>query len=174
MNDLLKSLAPTIASALLGPLGGIAVSALGGILGVSDATTEKVAKVFQDGKLTPEQLTAIKELELKYQNDEKERDFKYADLAYKDRDSARKWNTEGGIQGRMFFLSCLLLAITLGCEIAVMFYGYPDDKIPEMVVGRILGLMDAVCMLVLSYHYGTTQGSMQKSNLLAQSGPAKL
>jgi hypothetical protein len=173
MNDFLKTIAPTVASALLGPLGGVAVSAIGNLLGISDATTEKVAKVFQDGKLTPEQLSAIKELELKYINDEKEHDFKYADLAYKDRDSARKWNTEGGIQGRMFFLSCLLLAITLGCEIAVLFYGYPDDKLPEMVVGRILGLMDAVAMMVLAYHYGTTQGSLQKSNLLAQSAPMK-
>jgi hypothetical protein len=65
-----------------------------------------------------------------------------------------------------------LLCITLGSEIAVLFYGYPDDKIPEMVVGRILGLMDAVAMLVLSYHYGTTSGSMAKTQLLAQSTPS--
>lgn len=169
MEEFLKGIAPTIASALLGPLGGIAVSALGGILGVEAATTEKISKVFQDGKLTPEQLSAIKELEMKYKNDEEERGFKYAELAFKDRDSARKWNTEGGIQGRMFVLSCILLALTIGCEMIVLFNGYPDDKIPEMVVGRILGLMDAVCMLVLSYHYGTTQNSQQKSSLLAQS-----
>jgi len=37
-----------------------------------------------------------------------------------------------------------------------------------LVVGRVLGLMDAVAMLVLSYWYGTTNGSAQKSELLAQ------
>lgn len=173
MNDFLKTIAPTVASALLGPFGGVAVSAIGSILGISDATTEKVSKIFQDGKLTPEQLSAIKELELKYKNDEAERDFKYADLAYKDRDSARRANVDGGVQKHMFVMSVILLLITLGCEVWVLFNGYPDDKLPEMVVGRILGLMDAVCMMVLTYWYGTTNGSLAKTTMLANSTPAK-
>lgn len=172
MNDFLKSLAPTVASALLGPLGGVAVAAIGNILGVSEPTQKKIADAITDGKMTPEQISALKELELKYKNDEQERGFRYAELEFKDRDSARRANVDGGIQGHMFWLSVLLLTVTIGCEIAVLFFGYPDDKIPEMVVGRILGLMDAVCMLVLSYHYGTTSGSMAKTNLLAQSQPA--
>ena len=173
MNEFLKGIAPTVASALLGPLGGVAVSALGSIFGISDATTEKVAKVFHDGKLTPEQLSAIKELELKYKNEEEERGFRYAELQFKDRDSARRANVDGGVQRHMFWMSIVLLITTLWCEVWVLFNGYPDDKIPEVVVGRILGLMDAVCMLVLSYWFGTTSGSLTKTNLLAQSSPPK-
>lgn len=173
MNDFLEKIAPTIATALLGPLGGVAVAGLTKILGIEDGTVKDVAKAISEGRITPEQIAEIKALELKYKNDEEERGFKYADLAFKDRDSARRANVEGGVQGRMFWLSVILLVITLGCEIMVLFFGYPDDQIPEMVVGRILGLMDAVCMLVLSYHYGTTSGSMAKTNLLAQSQPAK-
>ena len=173
MNDFLKTIAPTVASALLGPLGGVAVSAIGSILGVSEPTQQKIADAISTGKLTPEQVGELKKLELQYQNDEAERGFKYADLAFKDRDSARKANVEGGVQKHMFWLSVILLLVTLGCEISVLFFGYPDQKIPEMVVGRILGLMDAVCMLVLTYWYGTTSGSLAKTNLLAQSQPAK-
>lgn len=172
MNDFLEKIAPTIATALLGPLGGVAVAGLTKILGIDNGTVADVTKAISDGRITPEQVAQIKQLELKYLEDEKERGFRYAELAFKDRDSARKHNTEGGIQGKMFWLSVILLCVTLGCEVAVLFYGYPDDKIPEMVVGRILGLMDAVCMLVLSYHYGTTSGSMAKTTLLAQSSPA--
>ena len=40
----LQALAPTVASAILGPLGGIAVSAIGNILGVSDATQAEIAE----------------------------------------------------------------------------------------------------------------------------------
>ena len=172
MNDFLKNLAPTLASALLGPLGGVAVSALGNILGVSGATTATISKAFQDGKLTPEQLSAIKELELKYQNEEAERGFKYAELAFKDRDSARINNVAGGVQMHLFWLSLILLVITLGTEIWVLFQGYPDD-LPEIIVGRVLGLMDAVAMMVLAYWYGTTNGSAQKTQLLSQAEPIK-
>lgn len=170
--DWLKTIAPTVASALLGPLGGVAVSAIGNIFGVSDATTEKITKLIQTGQLTPEQITDLKKLEAQYQENERERGFKYAELAFKDRDSARQYNTSGGIQGRLFVMSVILLLITLGTEVWVLFRGYPLD-IPEIIVGRVLGLMDAVAMMVLAYYYGTTSGSMQKSELLAQSQPAK-
>lgn len=171
MNDILKSflggVAPTIASALLGPLGGVAVAGLTKVLGIDGGTVADVTKAIADGRVTPEQVAEIRKLELRFQQDEKERGFRYAELEFKDRDSARKYNTEGGIQGQMFWLSVTLLVLTLGTEIYILFNGYPD-KLPEIIVGRILGLLDGVALLVLGYHYGTTSGSLAKSNLLAQ------
>lgn len=165
-TSILKSVAPTVASALLGPLGGVAVSALGSVLGVSDATQDKIADVIKSAGMTPEQITALKQLELQYQENEKARGFKYAELAFQDRASARGANVAGGTQRPLFWLSLLLLVVTLGSEVAVLFKGYPTGT-SELVVGRVLGLMDAVAMLVLSYWYGTTNGSAQKSELLA-------
>lgn len=162
----LSALAPTVASALMGPLAGAAISGLGSILGVSQPTQDAIAKVFTDGQLTPESLAKIRELELQYQNDEKERGFKYAELAYKDRDSARTNNTAGGIQNRLFVLSLMLLLMTLGAEGAVLFIGYPPG-VPDVVIGRILGLADSVALMVLSYYYGTSSGSAQKTEMLA-------
>ena len=114
-----------------------------------------------------EQVIALKQLELEYQNTEKERGFKYAELSFQDRDSARKANVAGGTQRPLFWLSLLLLCVTIGSEAIVLFHGYPPAT-SDLVVGRVLGLMDAVAMLVLSYWYGTTNGSAQKSELLAQ------
>jgi len=162
----LKSLAPTVASAMFGPLGGAAIAAVGDLLGVSNATKDKISEIIQAGQLTPEQVGKIKELELEYQNNEKERGFRYAELSFKDRDSARQANVAGGTQKMLFWMSIVLLAASLGCEILVLFKGYPKE-IPEIIVGRVLGLMDAVAMLVLSYWYGTTNSSAQKSELLA-------
>lgn len=167
--DFLKTIAPTVASALLGPLGGVAVSAIGKIIGVDEATTEKISAAIQDGRLTPDQLSELKQLEMQYQNDEKERGFRYAELAFRDRDSARNANVAGGIQGPLFIMSVILLILTLGTEIWVLFRGYPVE-IPEIIVGRVLGLMDAVAMMVLAYYYGTSSGSAQKTDLLAQQG----
>lgn len=173
MEEFLAKLAPTVASALLGPFAGVAVAGLTKIFGIEGGTVTDVAKAINEGKVTPDQVAEIKKLEMQLVQDEKERGFRYAELEFKDRDSARKANVEGGTQKHMFWLSVLLLIITMGCEIAVLFFGYPDDKLPEMVVGRILGLMDAVCMMVLAYHYGTTSNSLAKTNLLAQSAPPK-
>ena len=168
----LKALAPTVASAFLGPLGGVAVSAVGSLLGISDATQAKIADAIQSGQMTPEQITAIKKLELEYQENEKERGFRYAELAFKDRDSARQANVQGGVQIYLFWLSILLLMATLGCEIYVLLAGLPADT-PDIVVGRVLGLMDSVALMVLAYWYGTSNGSAQKSELLAAATPAK-
>ena len=165
-TDVLKGIAPTVATALLGPLGGVAVSALGNILGVSEATQDKIADVVKSASMTPDQITKLKELELEYKNNEQERGFKYAELAYKDRDSARTANVAGNTQRPLFWLSLILLTGCIGSEGVVLFAGYPLH-IPEMVVGRVLGLMDAVTMLVLSYWYGTTNSSAQKTELLA-------
>jgi hypothetical protein len=164
--DTLKKLAPTVATAFLGPLGGVAVAAIGNVLGVSEATQDKIAQVIQQGQLTPEQITAIKQLELQYQENEKERQFKYSELAFKDRDSARFNNTAGGTQRMLFGLSLVLLLVTLGSEVWVLFNGVPDGA-PEIIIGRVLGLMDSVALMVLAYHYGSSSGSAIKSELLA-------
>ena len=163
----LKSVAPTVAAALFGPLGAVAVASVGELLGLSGATKDKISEIIQAGQMTPEQIGKLKELELEYQNNEKERGFKYAELSFKDRDSARTANVSGGTQKPLFWLSLLLLSITLGTECMVLFKGYPEGTDP-LVVGRVLGLMDAVAMLVLSYWYGTTNGSAIKNELLSQ------
>jgi len=171
-KNTLEQLCPTVASALLGPMGGIAITALGSVLGVSAPTQDKIADIITNAQLTPDHVAEIKKLELKYQNDEAERGFKYANLAFQNQDSARKANVEGGVQRDIFFLSLFLLSLSLGCEIFVLFYGYPKT-IPEIIVGRILGLLDSVSLMVLGYHYGTSASSVQKNQLLANSVPSK-
>lgn len=165
-TDTIKTLAPTVGTALLGPLGGIAISAIGSILGVSDATQDKIASVITAGQMTPEQISKLKELELQYQNDEKERQFKYSDLEFRDRDSARQANVQGGTQKMLFWLSLVLLILTLGSEIWVLFNGIPGNT-PELVIGRVLGLLDSVALMVLAYWYGSSSGSFNKTQLLA-------
>jgi len=171
-KNTLAKLAPTVATALGGPLAGTAISALGELLGITNATPESIADAVSSGSLTPQQITDLKQLELKYQSEEKERGFRYEELAFKDRDSARQANVASGIQKELFNMSVILLIVTLGTEIWVLFNGYPD-ALPEIIVGRVLGLMDAVAMMVLAYWYGTTNGSAQKNTLLANSEPPK-
>lgn len=163
----LKLLAPTVASSLLGPLAPAAVAAISGILGVSAQSSQDLNDAIAAKGLTPEQLTEIKKLELDYKNQEAERGFKYTELEFKDRDSARNANTVGGVQKHVFVLSCVLLFVCLTGELLAMFVGVPKT-VDSLVVGRILGLLDGITWLVLNYHYGSSSSSRAKTEMLAQ------
>ena len=169
MNDFLEKIAPTIATALLGPLGGVAVSALGNLFGVSEPTQQKIADAIQSGQITPDQLSKLKELELQYQNEEKERGFKYAELEVKDVDSAR--NRE--IQTKDNTNKILAFTI-VGAFIAMVgatLLGYA--KVESVLAGTLVGYLSAKAEQVLAYYFGSNRDSHRKTELLAQSQPVK-
>lgn len=175
MIDLLKQIAPTVATALLGPLGGAAVTAIGDILGIDKATQQDLDDAFRGRQLLPEHVAKLRELELQYQADELERGFRYAELAFKDRADARKVALDGGMLNHLFWLSVGLLVLTIGSEITVLFVGYPPE-LPEIVVGRVLGLLDGITLLVLGFWFSTSLGSSLKTGLItkaAESGTTK-
>jgi hypothetical protein len=161
MNEILAGLAPTLASAILGPLGGVAVSAIGKIFGIDGATTAQVAKVFQDGKMTPEQLTSIKELEMKYQADEKERGFRYAELEYKNTADARDMQK----QTKSYFPATLSTFITIGffgILVAMLVFAYTPTE-PLLIM---LGALGAAFGAVVNFWLGSSAGSQRKDQLL--------
>ncbi len=163
----LKTLAPTVTAALAGPLAGEAVTALIGIVGGEGQ--EDLRRAIEGGRLTAEQISQLRQLELQFQENERERGFKYAELAFKDRDSARQANVTGGTQKALFWLSVVLLVLCLGTEVAVLVKGLPQGT-SELVVGRVLGLLDAIAMTILAYWFGTSSSSALKTELLASSG----
>ena len=60
----LKQLAPMIGTALLGPFGGVAASLIADKLGIPDKTVESVTAALNSGKLTPDQVSAIRLAEI--------------------------------------------------------------------------------------------------------------
>src|SRR5208282_915080 len=65
LANALKSLAPTIATMLGGPLAGGAVAALEGVFGLAPgAGTDGIAKMLQAGAMTPEMVEKLREAEL--------------------------------------------------------------------------------------------------------------
>ncbi len=169
--DTLKTLAPTVASALGGPLAGAAVSALGSVFGVSEPTQATIAKLFQDGQLSAEQLGQIRQLEMQYQNEERERGFKYAELEFKDRDSARSMAVATH-SATPSILTWIIVALTLAAEAMLLFKQVPPGADP-IIVGRVLGTMDSALVMVLSFWFGSNSSSQQKTALLAAANPVK-
>ena len=165
MNDFLLNIAPTVASALLGPLGGVAVAGLGKIFGIDGATTKDITKAITDSKITPDQLAEIQKLELQFKNDEAERGFKYAELQFKDTDSARNL----AVQTHSLtpsLLTWLIVVLTLSAEIGMLFHVIPAGA-NEMVMGRVLGTLDAALVMVLGFWFGSSHGSQNKDTMIA-------
>lgn len=172
-KDLIKSVAPLLGTALAGPLGGVAASFIADKLGVPDKTVKAVTQALGEATLTPEQVASIRAAEIDFQKFCKEHELDPERLAVEDRKSAREANVAGNTQRSLFWLSLLLLSVTFGAEIRVLFYGYPKEIVDAVLVGRILGLLDGVALQVMNYWYGTTSGSLVKSSLLANSTPAR-
>ena len=177
-------MAPMLASMLGGPLAGTAVTALEGAMGLTAGSGEVgITAVIQGGNMTPETLAAVRAADQKHtqimsqqQVDVQKMNLDYqkamAEVDVADVTSARTSNVQGGTTKYLFVLSTIILAVTIGSEVAVLFGGVKAG-LSDIIVGRVLGLMDAATMMVLSYWYGTTHSSAQKNVLLANSEPVK-
>ena len=176
MNEILRSLVPTLASAVLGPLGGVAVAAIGKVLGIDNATTESVSKAFQDGKITPDQLAELKKLELQYQNEEKERGFKYSELEFKDREGDRRDTQDARnmqISNKSAFPAILSAGITVGFFGVLGWMLYDPNVVNSPPLLIMLGSLGTAFAQVINYWLGSTRSSQNKDVMLAQTAPVK-
>lgn len=144
---LLKGIAPTLATAVVGPLGGAAVAAIAAKFGVSDSV-EAVAKAISGD---PQAAQKLAELELEY-----------AKLDAADRDSARKRELEIATSAAAPWYSKMVtpvLAIGMFLLWASVNILLLNNSIPDAmreIVIRMLGSLDAATMLILSYYFGNS------------------
>ena len=160
--DVLKTLAPTVASALVGPMGGIAVAALGNIMGIDAPTQEKIAKAVTSGQMTAEQVAELQRLELQYKDSEAERGFKYSELEFKDAEGARAMQVATG----SWVPGILAIAVTIGFFgiLSWMLVGEPPKSDALLVM---LGSLGTAWTTITSFYFGSSHGSQIKSRLLA-------
>ena len=99
-----------------------------------------------------------------------ERGFKYADLAFQDRNSARDRaiKTSDNTNKVLAFIVVGAFIAMVGATLA----GYA--KVESVLAGTLVGYLSAKCEQVLAYYFGSSKGSEQKSALLAAvSNPIK-
>lgn len=167
MNEFLSTIAPTIASALLGPLGGVAVAGLGKIFGIDGATQKDITKAIENGKITPDQLAEIQKLELQFKNDEAERGFKYAELQFKDDDSARQMQ----IAVKSNVPPILATTVTLGFFGILGLMIFDKSLVPSEPLLVMLGSLGTAWTMIIGFYFGSSHGSQNKDTLLANSIP---
>jgi hypothetical protein len=155
MNDLiglLKSVAPALATAVAGPLGGAAVTAIASKLGVSDSV-EEVAKAIAGD---PAAAQKLQELELEY-----------AKLAQENTANARAMQIAALQQTDAFSKRFVAYLSAFWSIMAVSYIGFVTFvDIPEKnlrFVDTILGFMlGTVVATVLNFWLGSSAGSRAK------------
>ena len=163
--DWLKTLAPTVATALGGPLAGMAVSAVAKALGCSP---DEVQDVISSGKLTAEQVASIQlaELELKKQAQSMNLDF--AKLIAEDKQSARDMQ----IATKSWIPALLAVFVTIGFFGIVLGLMTEHFKTSDALM-LMLGSLATAWTGVMAFYFGSSASSQAKTELLAKSEPPK-
>jgi hypothetical protein len=164
------AVAPTLASALGGPLAGLAVDAIGKAFGWSESTQEKVQDALTKGQLSGDQILALKQAEIALVQQEKELGFKFAELDAGDRKDARDMQKVTRSQ----VPAVLSIGVTLGyfgVLLGMMSGGLKAGDSQALLL--MLGSLSTAWGVVMAFWFGSTAGSAEKSRLLAQSQPPK-
>ena len=162
----LKTIAPTVATALGGPLAGMAVSAVAKAIGCEP---DEVQGIISSNKLTAEQVASIQlaELELKKQAQSMNLDF--AKLTVEDRKSARDMQiaTKSMLVPS---LAILIVSAFIGVVIATL-GGFA--VVDSVLAGTLIGYLSAKAEQVVNFYFGSSAGSKEKTDLLAKAEAIK-
>ena len=165
-GPLIGSVAPTIATALGGPIAGMAIKALSGaLLGHEDGTEEDIMTALANP--TGDQLTALKKIDADFKIQMKQLDIDLVRITVDDRKSARDMQVV-----TKSWLVPTLATMIIAAFIAVTFatlMGYA--KIESALAGTLVGYISAKAELVLSFYFGSSAGSEKKDEMLYKSTP---
>lgn len=161
----LESIAPTIATAVAGPLGGLAYEAVAKVLGVSQ---DDAKKMLDDGKMTADQIAQVKIAEIELKKTEEQLGLNFESLAVDDRKSARQMQISTNS-----VVPPLLSILVVTAWALIQYFLLTHIVASEMreLVARVLGTLDSALMLVLSFYFGSSSGSRQKDEMLWKSSP---
>ena len=161
MNDLfnlLKGIAPTLATAVAGPLGGAAVSALAAKFGVSDSV-EAVAKAIAGD---PQAAAKLQELELAY-----------AKLDNEDRASARAMQIAALQQDDWLAKNFIYIFTAVWSIFAMVYFAFvtfgtvaeSGVRMADTILGVLIG---TVLTGFFNFFFGSSKGSKDKTDALTR------
>ena len=163
--DWLKTIAPTIATALGGPLAGLAIEAVSKAIGIDP---KDVQSTISEGKLSSDQIMLLKQAEIDMAARAQEMGLDFAKLNVEDRKSAREMQAET----RSYIPAILAIAVTSG------FFGILVGMMTEAFKASdalmlMLGSLGTAWTGIIAFYFGSSAGSQAKDDLLHQSTPTK-
>jgi hypothetical protein len=159
----LSQIAPGIATALGGPLAGLAVTAISKALGIDE---KDVQSTIDSGKLTADQLTSLKQAEIELQAKAQQLGLDFESLAVDDRKSARELQAAT----HSWIPPTLAIVVTVGFFgiLLMLMLGY-INKSDELLM--MLGSLSTAWGGIINFFFGSSASSQKKDDLLHQSTP---
>ena len=159
----LKTLAPLLGTALGGPLGGAAASFLADKLGIQASTVEAVTDVLNSGKMSPEQLQAVKLAEIDFQKFIESNKIDLEKIAAADRDSARSMQT--ATHSNMPAILTVMITVGFFGILGWMLNDHRVADAPPLLI--MLGSLGTAWTGACAFWFGTTSSSGKKDQIIA-------
>lgn len=163
-KGLIGAIAPTLATALGGPLAGIATKQISEkVLGIPQATEKELEAAIVGGD--PETLAKLKELDQEFKVKMEELGIDLEKVQAADRASARARE----IAVRDWVPSVLAIAnmVAFVAVLALMLY-FPIPERNSQVFNILLGILGGNLVSVMTYYYGSSSGSKQKDQIIGK------
>ena len=159
----IEQIAPTIATALGGPLAGLAVDAVSKAIGVDP---KDVQDTINSGKLSAEQIVSIQQAELTLKTKAQEMGLDFEQLAVNDRKSARDMQ----MTVKSWIPPILAIGITIGF-FGIMYGMMSGHFQSSEALMMLIGSLGTAWTGVISFYFGSSASSQAKDQLLHQSTP---
>jgi hypothetical protein len=160
----IQTVAPTVASALGGPLAGMAVQALStALLGKPDGTAAELNAAMLTA--TPEQMLALRKQEDDFKTRMAELDVDVQRINAGDRNSAREREAKTGDSATPRLLAFAVTAGFFSILCYVLAYGVPRQGGDAILL--LLGSLATAWGGIITYYFGSSAGSAAKTDQIA-------
>lgn len=163
--SIIRTVAPGIATALGGPLAGMAVRAVSQtLLGRPDGTQEEVEAIIAGA--SPSDLLKLKELDKHFKIEMKKLDVDLDRIEAGDRDSARKRHMV--MKDKLPAVLAIVVIAGFFITVGYVLSGRVKLSGPDAVlIGTLVGYVSAKAEQVVSYYFGSSSGSAKKNATIA-------
>lgn len=167
-KNIVGAVAPSIATALGGPLAGLAVRTLSNVLlGHENGSQDEISAALNGA--TGDQMVRLREADIAFQTQMKQLDVDLERIASDDRTSARsRESTTGDV-----WTPRLIASLVLGGFLFSVFWVLTGqvtsltDPTVVGIVGTLIGYVSAKADQVVSYYFGSSAGSAAKTSAMA-------
>lgn len=162
-KDIIGSVSPIFATALGGPLAGIAVKAIStAILDREDGSEKDIASAIKTGGI--DIIDKIKHAGDEFEKKMVTSQIDLEDIAFKDRANARE--REEKTNDSMPKYLAIMVVIGFFVTVAVVLVGW--SKADSALAGTLIGFIAAEMKQVISYYFGSSAGSAKKNDMMVK------